>query len=246
MICLVLGVGLLAASPGQAITGGDPAPPDIADRSAMIVSTRGAACSSAVLAPDLLLTAAHCVAPASDYAVVVFEAAGPRLIPASRIALHPRYSAEAFALRRPTPDLALVKLAEDLPASFRKVRLAPGIHRSRPGESFLLAGFGMTDDGNLKSAGRLFAVELPAIGNTIDASGIIMIRLSAGGERMAGACDGDSGGPVYREGTVAAIIGWRKLGVGRHCGSVTGATLVAPQIDWIADTALGLGSRLAD
>ena len=73
-----------------------------------------------------------------------------------------------------------------------------------------------------------------------------MMRLSAGGGKVAGACDGDSGGPVYRDDEVAAVIGWRKSTGGRHCGTVTGATLVAPQVDWIGQTARDLDSRLAN
>jgi secreted trypsin-like serine protease len=197
-----------------------------------------------VLAQDLLLTAAHCVGPKSDYAVVVFENTGPRLIPVSRIEVHTRYDASAFERYQPTPDLALVRLAEALPSAFQPARLAQDIVRPRVGDRFLLAGYGMIDDADPKSAGRLFAVELPAIGNTVDATGIIMVRLSAGHDVLAGACDGDSGGPVYRGGSVAAVIGWRKLTGGRHCGTVTGATLVGPQLEWIADTAREMGSSL--
>ena len=235
----VLALGILASTTAIAITGGHPALPAIAGQSAMIVSTRGAACSSSVLTQDLLLTAAHCVGPKSDYAVVVFESAGPRLIPITGIVLHPRYSASAFAKRRPTPDLALVKLATELPSSFSPVQLANDVIQPAPGERFLLAGFGMTDDADKKSAGKMHSVQLPAIGNTMDATGAIMLRLSTGA--TVGACDGDSGGPVYRDEKVVAVIGWRKLSGGRHCGTVTGATLVAPQFAWILDAAQSLG-----
>jgi hypothetical protein len=182
-----------------------------------------------------LLTAAHCVAPASAYAVVVFEASGPMLIPITRIVLHPRYSAAAFRKRQPTPDLALVKLAMQLPPSFRSARLARDEFRPDAGERFVLAGFGMRNEEDPKSAGKLFSLEMPVLGNTVDATGLIMTRLSAGGGKLSGACDGDSGGPVYRGDEVVAVIGWRNSTKGRHCGTVTGATLVAPQLGWIAD-----------
>jgi hypothetical protein len=193
---------------------------------------------------ELLLTAAHCVGPKADYAVVVFESGGPRLIPLSRVVLHPRYDAAAFKNQQPTPDLALVRLAESLPPTFRPARLASKVLQPRAGERFLLAGFGMTDDADIKSAGYLHSVELPVIGNTIDHTGIIMMRLSAGSGKIAGACDGDSGGPVYRGDEVAAVIGWRKVTGGRHCGTVTGATLVAPQLDWIEGSADKMGIRV--
>lgn len=238
----VLALSLLAPLPAHAIIGGKPAPADIAAQTALIVSTRGASCTGAVLTGDLLLTAAHCVEPKADYAVVVFESAGPRLIPATRLALHPRFDPDHFRSRRPTPDLALVKLSSPLPASFRPARVSRDVKQTRAGETFTLAGYGVAAEGDAKSAGKLRTLALPSVGNTVDASGAIMVRLSNGGGEAAGACTGDSGGPVYKEGAVAAIIGWSTGAKGRECGLVTGATLVAPQMDWITATAQALGS----
>jgi hypothetical protein len=246
LVRLALAFALLSPLPAAAIIGGAPAPAEIAAQSALIVSTRGASCSSAVLTRDLLLTAAHCVQPKGDYAVVVFESAGPKLLPVARIVAHPRFDADAFRARRPTPDLALVKLSAALPASFRAARLARDVVKPRPGEEFTLAGYGVTKEGDDKSAGKLNVATLSAIGNTIDASGVIMVRLSAGGGKAAGACTGDSGGPVYRNGEAAAIIGWTTGAKNRECGNVTGATLVTPQLEWIAKTARELGSSLGN
>lgn len=244
VLCAALAAVLLAPLPARAIIGGAPAPANLAAQTALIVSTRGASCSSAVLTRDLLLTAAHCVEPKADYAAVVFEGGAPKLVPVARIALHPRFNPEHFRTRRPTPDLALVKLSAALPASFRVARLARDIRQPKPGDPFTLAGYGVTAEGDGKSAGKLNAVTLPAIGNTIDATGVIMTRLSGGGGKAAGGCTGDSGGPVFRDEFVAAIIGWSTGEQGRACGRVTGATLVTPQLDWIADTARALGSSL--
>jgi hypothetical protein len=241
-----LSILLLAPFPAAAMIGGAPAPAEIAAQAAMIVSTRGAACTGAVLARDLLLTAGHCVQPKADYAVAVFESAGPRLIPVARVALHPRFSTQAFRTRRPTPDLALVKLAAPLPAGFHPAKLARHVAPPLPGDEFLLAGYGVLAEGDDRSAGKLRVVSLPAIGNTIDSTGIIMVRLSRGGGRTAGACTGDSGGPAFREGLVAAIVGWSTGAGNRECGLVTGATLVAPQIDWIEETARELGAAPAN
>jgi len=229
---------LSLAAPAHAIVGGRPAEAELKAETAMIVSTRGASCTGVVLAPNALLTAAHCVQPAADYAVVVFEAAGPRLIPITRIALHPSFDPNSFATRRPTPDLALVRLGEPLPAGFRPARLSaePALPARRT--AFTLAGFGVTRDGDGKSAGTLRTVELPSIGTT----GGIMVRLSDGAAK--GGCTGDSGGPAYLGGIVAGIIGWSTAAGGaRGCGGVTGATLVGPQRAWIDATVRGMGTR---
>jgi len=228
---------LLFTAPAHAIVGGQPASADIKAEAAMIVSTRGATCTGVVLTPSVVLTAAHCVQPAADYAVVVFEAAGPRLIPVARIALHPSFQANSFETQRPTPDLALVKLSTPLPGSFQPAQLSSDMALPAKRTSFTLVGFGVTKDGDGKSAGTLRTVQLPSIGTT----GGIMIRLSNGAS--AGGCTGDSGGPVFLDGVVAGIIGWSTAAGGaRGCGGVTGATLVGPQRPWIDATARGMGN----
>jgi hypothetical protein len=241
----VTALTLLTPLPAAAIIGGAPAPAEIGAQTALIVSTRGASCSSAVLTRDLLLTAAHCVEPKGEYAVAVFEGGAPKLAPVARIVLHSRFDRDAFRTRKPTPDLALVKLSAPLPASYRPARLARDVFKPAPGESFTLTGYGTTREGDDKSAGKINALALPAIGNTVDATGVIMVRLSAGG-KVAGACTGDSGGAVFQGDEVAAIIGWTTGTKNRECGNVTGATLVAPQLDWIAKAAKDLGSSLGN
>jgi hypothetical protein len=228
----------LAPLPAAAIVNGGPPSVEIAAQTALIVSTRGASCSGAVLARDLVLTAAHCVAPPANYAIAILGAGAPQLIPVARVVLHPRFDAAQFKTRRPTPDLALLKLSRPLPGNFRPARLARDPALPRPGDRFTIAGFGMLADGAEKTAGTLRVLTLPAIGTT----GGIMVRLSGGG----GACTGDSGGPAFRDGLVAAVIGWTTGPKGRGCGAVTGATLVGPQIAWIEATARELGSRIGE
>lgn len=241
LLCLVL----LYPLPAVALIGGGPASPQVKAQSALIVSTRGASCTGAVLTHDLLLTAAHCVQPQSDYAVVIFEQGGPRVVPVVRIELHPRFDPAHFKTRRPTPDLALVKIAMPLPSHYDPAFIERTPVQPRAGEYFTLAGFGVTEEGNGKTAGRLHALVLPAIGNTIDSTGVIMVRLSERGKN-AGACTGDSGGPVFRGGDLAAVIGWSTGSDGRACGAVTGATLVAQQFEWIVDAARRLGSAFGE
>lgn len=239
---LGLALGLLGlAAPARAIVGGGPASAEVAAQTVMLVSTRGASCSGAVLAPDLVLTAAHCVAPPADYAVAVVGEGPPKLIAAARIALHPDFDAGQFRSRRPTPDLALVKLAAPLPARFRPVRLGADAGLPPKGTRFLIAGFGMAADGAERSAGTLRTLALPSIGTT----GGIMVRLSQGAG--AGACTGDSGGPALRDGAVAGIVGWvTGPGGTRGCGGVTGITLVGLQRGWITSAARALGSAVGD
>ncbi|MFG1400308.1 S1 family peptidase [Xanthobacter sediminis] len=239
-VSALLGISALGALPARAMVGGAPAGAGIAAHAAMLVSTRGAACTATVLAPDLLLTAAHCVEPEADYAVAIVDDGPPKLFPAARVAVHPRFSADQFRTRRPTPDLALVKLSEPLPGRFRPAALTDADGLPPKGADFTLAGFGVTAEGATKSAGTLRAVRLPSIGTT----GGIMVRLAppAG---TAGACTGDSGGPAFQGEAVAGVIGWATgPGGARGCGGVTGVTLVSLHRDWITATAAALGSPL--
>lgn len=239
MRALLTAALLFLASPASAIIGGAPADGVLAGQTALIVSTRGASCTGVVLARDVLLTAAHCVGPKADYAVVLFEPSGPRLVPAARIALHPGFDPNSFATRRPTPDLAILKLAEALPERFAPASLSTDPALPPRNSPFLIAGFGVARDGDGKSAGTLRSVELPSIGTT----GGIMVRLSNG--KAAGGCTGDSGGPMLAEGIVVGIIGWSTAAGGkRGCGGVTGATLVGPQRGWIDATARAMGAAV--
>lgn len=238
----VLAAFALAAPSAAAMIGGSPASPAIVAQTVMITSTRGSICSGAAIARDLVLTAAHCVQPAATYAVAI----NGNVNPATRIVLHPRFDPALFKVHKPSPDLAILKLASPLPGNIRAATIEREAFKPKPGERFSLAGFGVTSDTGIGEPGKLRSVSLPAIGNTVDSTGVIMVRLSPGGEKSAGACIGDSGGPVFRGEKVAAIIGW-SIGKGdRECGHVTGATLVAQQIEWITSTVKLLGGQLGE
>jgi secreted trypsin-like serine protease len=216
-------------APARAINGGQPASKEIAAETVMIVSTRGASCTGTVLARDLVLTAAHCVAPKSDYAIVLPGTGTPHIVPLTKIVLHPRYDPQQFETRRPTPDIAIVKIAEPLPAHYRAAKLSSKAGFPKHGELFTLAGFGFAKDNDPRSAGTLRSVTLPNVGSTGDS----MIRVSAGNGSTSGACIGDSGGPAYLNGEVAGVIGWTSIPAGKNCGFTTGVTLVGFQREWI-------------
>ena len=241
---------LAGLSPADAINGGKSASPEIAAQTVLIVSTRGSTCSATVIARDLLLTAGHCVQPEASYAVSIDEGAGPRVVPITRIVLHPDYDPHQFEKLKPSPDMAIVKISEPLPARFRPARLA--IERALPklGDAFTLAGYGFSIEGDRRSMGKVRMVTLPTIGTTVGPTGGttagIMVRVSAGHGSSAGACTGDSGGPAFRGDVLAAVIGWINTPEGRNCGSVTGATLVALQRDWIVATARALGATIRE
>jgi secreted trypsin-like serine protease len=217
-------------SPAHAINGGVRGPSEIAAQAVMIVSTRGAYCSGTAIARDLVLTAAHCVAPRSDYAISI--EGGARLIQVARVVLHPKYNPHQFETRKPSPDMAILKLSQPLPARYRAAKLSTDAALPKRGEVFVLAGFGFARDGDESSLGTLRSVALPSVGTT----GGIMVRVSDGHGSTKGACTGDSGGPAFHGNTLFGVIGWTSIPAGKNCGFTTGVTLVGLQRGWIEQT----------
>jgi secreted trypsin-like serine protease len=236
---LIMVIALLGISPAHAIKGGVLGPPDLAAQTVMIVSTRASICTGSVIARNIVLTAAHCVQPKADYAIAVQENGATRIAKVSRIVLHPKFNPNQFRTRHPTPDMAILKISEALPLSYRVAQMARDPVLPKHGEMFVIAGYGFSRDGDEKSLGKLRSITLPAIGTT----GGIMVRLSAGDGVNAGACTGDSGGPAFHNGEVAGVIGWLSAPSGKNCGFVTGVTLVGLQRVWIDSVIRSIGTK---
>ena len=85
MRALALALLLVSSWSAAAMVGGAAAPPDAIARSVvLIVGSRGNFCTGAALAPDLVLTAAHCVLPGADYKIVEYDSRGSRSCATSR------------------------------------------------------------------------------------------------------------------------------------------------------------------
>src|SRR6476661_1141162 len=66
---------LLVSAPADAIVGGGvPSAEGIGRSVVTIVGSRGNFCTGALIAPRLVLTAAHCVQPGADYKIVEYGA----------------------------------------------------------------------------------------------------------------------------------------------------------------------------
>lgn len=192
---------------------------------------RASFCSGVVVAPNIVLTAAHCVAAPAATRVHFRDPRGaPVLLTVARVARHPEYRADAVAARAKSVDLALVETAEPLPSSFSAA--APGDAPNAVGATFEIAGFGMTRQGDPASSGHLRSARL-ALREPLSN---VLLWLDGGG---AGACTGDSGGPVFYGGAVVGIVAYAQAAVGRGCGGLTQAVRVAPYAGWIQQTIRG-------
>jgi S1-C subfamily serine protease len=244
LACLV--VSSLAA---PAMVGGAGTPPASVGRAVvLIVGSRGNFCTGTAIAPDLVLTVAHCVLPGSDYKIVQYDGARqPLLRDVATVKAHPKFDMQTMLGHRATADVALLKLAGPL-AGVEPATLGP-YGAVAPGDSFLVAGVGVAQRGDGKSGGTVRSATLAATGRP----GSLQIRLvdpaTKGDHAGLGACTGDSGAPVFRSlnGRFALIgvVSW-STGPGNSagCGGLTGVTPLTLYGEWITQTAKMLGSHL--
>ncbi|HEX5212524.1 MAG TPA: S1 family peptidase [Pseudolabrys sp.] len=237
---------LAISAPALAITGQAPPAQGYAARAiVMIVDPRGDLCTGTALAPDLVLTAGHCVAARRDYQVKIFQSGAT--IAVRGIALHPSFNAAAYAASRATADVALIKLAKPLAELVQPATLAAP-RRVAVGEELTVAGFGVTAARTDHGLGAPRMATLIVTGQP----GSLQIRLFDVATRNLraglGACTGDSGGPAFEPASEAVIgvISWTTAPRDEEgCGGLTGVTPLLLYRQWIVDTAKRFNSPLA-
>jgi secreted trypsin-like serine protease len=213
---------------------------------ALLVGSRGSSCSGVVIARDLVLTAAHCVPPGADYKLVIFDAAHqPQLKDIATVTRHPQFNLATLFAHRATADVALLKLAADLPPAFVAAPLARPDRVVAVGDELIVAGYGVTVPGDGRTGGAVRAATLAVTGQP----GTLQIRLfdpATKGERPGlGACTADSGAPAFETDERQAVIGVVSWSTGPQlsegCGGLTGLTPLARYRAWIVDTAMKMG-----
>ena len=247
LLCLLATLSTLAFA---MVGGAPPADPAIARYVVLIVGSRGTSCSGVALARNLVLTAGHCVLPGADYKLVEFDAAHqPTLKDVASITRHPQFDLNTLLGHRATADVALIKLAQPLPATQAPATLASGSRPVAVGDRFLVAGYGLTVRGDGKTGGIVRQATLVATGQP----GTLQIRLfdaaTRGDTPGLGACTGDSGAPVFDTSSgqpqVIGLVSWSTGPRNADgCGGLTGVTPLTRYSAWIVETAARLGSVL--
>lgn len=208
-------------------------------------------CTGTLIAPRVVVTAAHCVADLSaDELEIVFSSTEPASAPASlrrdvdAAVAHPEFS--FFGMPTDDPeglsderDIGVIVLASDAPAD---VAPAQVLHLDdvdatlSEGTPVVLAGYGLTSDGNDADYGRLYVAETPYIRRSL-------AEFIAGQPGSPDTCNGDSGGPAYVVlGGVRHLAGITSRGTftATQCGDGGIYTLFGAFEDFIAEASGGL------
>lgn len=249
-------LAMAAAQPALAVVGGV-TPRDVQGTRASTVrveTSRGELCTGAVIAPRIVLTAAHCLMDGGSISVVSLDArfkARRQLVIA--VLPHPSFVPGTTPRTQPGTDLALLRLAQPLPDDMEPLSLGGGLWQ---GETVTMAGYGLSSENNKRSARQLRETQLVNVGNYTTQNTVkVAVDVDSRGETPgAGACRGDSGGPVIRGDArsrdLVGIVSWSsgplKTRARLICGGFTAITPVGDFRDWISQGSarlLALGSE---
>jgi V8-like Glu-specific endopeptidase len=213
---------------GRVVTAGDTGPEKI--------STVGlSGCTGTIIARDLILTAAHCYENSVQGGYVLFgiqfNGRDRKIIQIASASINPAYNGSHN-------DVAMLKLAQEIPAGYQPVKLLPPTLAMRPGDVVRQAGYG--SDNTPNSFGTLRTVDSQYVGQT--GAGALSVR-----NGRTAACSGDSGGPLYvrknGEWFTAGITSTAFMDNARRCTGGNQYTSVALQYNLIQDMARKLTGR---
>lgn len=169
-------------------------------------------CSATIIAPRVLMTAAHClqdfnpqtntkssafILPSTSAFIAYFGtrvAMNGEWLRAENVIAHPEWD-PALTLQAggglPAHDIGLVILEKDVPPPYQPVAIADESFNVQVSQPVTIVGYGVTRSRRNNNTGTLRQVTVPL--KKIDSHA----QLLGVGAFMRGACAGDSGGPMY-------------------------------------------------
>ncbi|MEE7456266.1 peptidase S1 [Methylorubrum populi] len=217
-----------------------------------IESTAGEICSGTLIAQDIVLTAAHCVMRQAGYSVIVVDPNfRQRRLRVAAASMHPDFVPGTTPEEQPGTDLAMLKLEQPVGPGFRP--LDPRGGSISTGDAVDIAGFGVVAENRRNTARTLRTAHLVSIGSLQVANRVTVVtdarRLAE--TAGAGACLGDSGGPILRGGQMVGVVSWSSGAMRQDrrartaCGGFTAVTPTGEHTSWISSRAAEMAAMPA-
>jgi secreted trypsin-like serine protease len=233
------------AGPAQAVLlGATSRDPNGLRRSVVsIENSMGELCSGALVAQDLVLTAAHCVTDPASYRVTAINRAfKPQRVKVIAMAVHPSFVNGTTPRTQPGVDLAIIRIERPLGPDFRP--LDPTLAgRIGVGDEVTIAGFGVLSESRKQTARTLRQTNLVSLGplQVANRVQIVVDRERLAETSGAGACRGDSGGPILAATQdsylLYGIVSWSSGALRTRgpsaCGGLTAVTPIVEHLGWI-------------
>jgi hypothetical protein len=220
-------------------------------------------CSASIIAPDLLLTAAHCLTtdaspfrspqvlyvrfqrefsydiPANIDLLDADVSAGHLIYPQDVIIQDGYHFSETVSLDHENHDIALIHLRFPIPKAYQPLKLDTSRSSPKPGSKITLAGYGPPSEGL-----QVFTLRsLPSQLTTPTNNAFLLETKNQIGSKPIGNSFGDSGGPALsiRDGQLYQF-GVYTGGIAYIGNKISTFESVAHHLTWIREAAKTLGS----